>query len=150
MLKIISIILLSIMAGVFGRLGGDGAGRLYRLLGVPACCVAILLIMYHPSDWRYYGLLALTFGAILGVTSTYDKPKGASVLWFNWLIYGATEGIAFLPIIIYTHHWLGFLIRTVVCSGLLCLWDDVIGLDWLEEFGRYVIVAATSIIVILV
>lgn len=150
MLEAFYIFLLSFAGGILGRLGGDGAGRLFRLLGVPACCIAIMVIMYHPLNWWYYGALLLSFGAILGATSTYDKAKGSPVLWYNWLAYGAMEGLSFLPIVIFTQHWLGFSLRMIVCAVMLMLWDDEIGLDWLEEFGRYFIIVLSTIIIVLV
>ncbi len=159
---IYSIILLifSIIGGVLGRLGGSSQGnRLFRLLGVPGCCCALLIIMYHPLEWLYYGAILLTFGLVLGTTSTYWKKKGSDALWFNWMLYGGMEGLAFLPITIYTRKWIGYAIRTVVCSVLICLWDEYVanfiwkilsklfktlGEDVVAEFGRYFIIVLTT------
>lgn len=144
LLEFIIVFIAATIAGIFGRLGGSDRGnRLYRLLGVPACCVVLMALLYHPKSLWYAGSLILTFGAVLGTTSTYYKKKGSPVLWWNWLIYGTMEGIAFLPVTLYSHHWVGFAIRTVACSALICMWDELIGIDWLEEFGRYFIVVAT-------
>lgn len=130
--------LLSIGSGIFGRLGGwENGNRLFRILGVPACVCGILAF-YH---WHWS--IILCFGSVLGATSTYFKSKGRSVKWWNWLLVGAAEGFALLPYAFFVHDWIGFAIRTAVCAGFICMWDEIIGIDWLEEFGRYFIIAAT-------
>lgn len=150
MVNSIFIFIIEVIGGILGRLGGDGAGRLYRLMGVPGSCVAIMLIMYHPLNWWYYGALLATFWLVLATTSTYYKKKDSPVLWWNWCIYGAMEGIAFLPVACFNGRWVGYALRTVITSVLLTVWDDLIGIDWLEEFGRYFIVALTTPIIMLI
>lgn len=144
-MNIVIWLIISIIGGVLGRLGGwDKGNRLFRLLGVPACCIGLIVcIGGFKMNWLFLGALAISFGAILGTTSTYFKKKGAPVTWINWLFYGFMEGVALLPYALYAHDWIGWGIRTLVCSGLVCLWDTLIGWDVLEEFGRYFIIVAT-------
>lgn len=128
----------SILSGILGRLGGwEGGNRLFRTLGIPFC-VCAMLAFYH---WHWS--IIICFGAVLGVTSTYFKRKGQPVRLVNWILYGLAEGIALLPYAYFTHYWFGFVIRTIVCAVLVALWDEFIGSDWLEEFGRYFIITAT-------
>lgn len=142
--KAIIAFFIAIIGGILGRLGGwDKGNRMFRLIGVPLCCVVLMALLYHPLSWWYAGSLLLTFGAVLGTTSTYYKKKGKPVRWWNWFIYGAMEGIAFLPVVLYSQNWLGFAIRTSVCATLIFFWDELIDIDWLEEFGRYFIVVMT-------
>lgn len=130
--------ILSIMAGILGRMGGSEHGnRLYRTLGIPFC-VCAMLAFYH---WHWS--IIICFGTVLGVTTTYWKRKGESVRWINWLFYGAMEGVALLPYALFVHDWVGFVIRTVACALLVVSWDELVGLDLLEEFGRYFIIAAS-------
>lgn len=130
--------ILSILSGVFGRLGGwEHGNRLFRMLGVPACCCAML------SFYHWHWSIIICFGTVLGATSTYFKSKNQPVKWWNWLLVGMVEGLALFPYVLFTHDWLGFAIRTAVCALLVCLWDELCGIDWLEEGVRYFIIAAT-------
>lgn len=143
-IKALATLLLSILGGILGRLGGwEKGNRLFRMLGVSACCIVLMALLYHPLNWWYAGSLLITFGLVLGTTSTYYKKKNSPVIWVNWLIYGAMEGVAFLPVAIYTQNWLGYGIRILISSVLICVWDEGVGIDWIEEFGRYFIVVAT-------
>lgn len=65
---ILTTLIVSIVGGILGRLGGWEKGdRLYRMLGVPFCCVLLMLVLYHPLNWWYYGALFLTYGAVLEI-----------------------------------------------------------------------------------
>lgn len=132
------VLILSILGGVFGRLGGwEHGNRLFRTIGVPSCCCALLLLGgFHWS-------IIFCFGTILGASTTYFKKKGADAAWWNWVLVGLVEGIAILPFAFETHHWIGFGVRTFICALLVCLWDILIGWDVLEESGRYFIITAT-------
>lgn len=131
-------LIISILSGILGRLGGSEYGnRLFRTLGIPFCCCA-LLSFYH---WHWS--IIICFGSILGVTTTYWKSKNEPVRWINWLFYGLMEGVALLPYVFFVHDWIGFLIRIIVCAVLITAWDEFIGNDLEEEFGRYFIIAGT-------
>lgn len=140
-IKIIECLILGLIGGIFGRMGGSGRySRLYRMLGVPLCCV-VLLTLLHGWNWS----LILCFGTILGATSTYFKAKGQPAIWWNFLLIGLVESIALLPYVFFQHDYIGFAIRTVVCTALVVAWDLLIGWDVLEESGRYFIIVSTLI-----
>lgn len=144
-MKILIWLVLSFFAGVFGRIGGwEKGNRLFRLFGVPACCV-LMLFLFTPlhGDFKYYSALALCFLTILGASSTYFKSKGAEAKWWNWILVGLVEGVAVLPYVLYVHDWIGFALRTLACVALIVTWDELIDWDVAEEFGRYFLIAAT-------
>lgn len=150
-LKIILALIISIAAGVLGRLGGSASGnRLFRILGVPSCII-LMIVCILPIKWSLWlvGALLLTFGAVLGATSTYFKAKDHDALWWNFALVGLVEGLAILPFVLVYHHWMGYLIRTVLCALLVGLWDILIGWDVAEEFGRYFIIVVTMALLLL-
>lgn len=72
------------------------------------------------------------------VESTYLKIKGE----VNWYIVGATFSIATLPWFIWgwiltgkPHHWLGYLIRTVVCTIFVGVWQNYVSEKVANIFG---------------
>ncbi len=149
--KLILALIISSAAAVLGRLGGSASGnRLFRILGIPSCII-LMIVCILPIKWSLWLVvaLALTFGAVLGATSTYFKGKNKPALWWNFALVGLVEGLALLPFVIVYHHWSGYFFRTVICALLVCLWDVLIGIDWLEEGGRYFIIVLSMLFLLL-
>lgn len=140
------IVLLSIIAGVFYRAGGNGSGTLWRDIGVSACMVLVMVLMGH---WHW--TLTLCFGLLWASLTTYNKWVGyffnrhdkSTVYWESWLVTGLFYGLAMLPYVIYDGNWVGFWLRTSVLALFTCLWSESIGKDWLEESGRGFAIIAT-------
>jgi hypothetical protein len=154
-MKILIWVVLSAISGALGRLGGwEYGNRLLRLLGVPACCI-LMAGIFVQWNWS----LILTFGCILGVTSTYFfKEKGEDPPWWDWAVYGAMEGVAFLFYAYFTHCWIGYTVRIAINALLVMIWSAWLNKmvckilnkvfpkltsDWVDEIGRYFIIAAT-------
>ncbi len=106
-----------------------------------------MILLFH---WHWS--LILCFGALWGALTTYNKwvgyffnrPDKTTVYWESWLVTGLLYGLSILPFIVITgDHYIGFSIRCIILSILTCLWSELIGLAWLEEFGRGFIIIAT-------
>lgn len=135
----IDLIVLSVLAGILGRMGGDKRFHTtFRDSGVPTC-----MILYMTLTGHFHWSLILCYGAMYGVCTTYFKKKGTDSKWYNWLFVGLGFSVCMLPYVYFTHDWLGFAIRSAVCTAAIVAWCLAIGWDVLEEFGRYFIVIAT-------
>lgn len=137
--KIIGTIVLSIFAAIAYRMGGSGNyPRYFRQLGL---CLTMILEMTLLGHWHW--TLLLCAGALAGLSSTYFKKKGTDAKWWNWLLVGIGFSISMLPLVIAHHLWVGFVFRTVVCTGLIVLWSEANGNAVWEEGGRGVIPTVT-------
>lgn len=138
-IKIIGTIVLSVIAAWCYRAGGSGKYPFYvRELGVATCLVLELMLLGY-----FHWTLILCMGAMYGLTTTYFKKKGTDAKWWNWALVGLAFSIAVLPIVLVYHNWLGFGIRSVVCTALIVLWSEANGNVMWEEGGRGVIPIAT-------
>lgn len=134
-LNILGVILFSILSGISYRMGGSGNyPRWVREVGL---CSGMLstMILLGQLHWT----LILCAGILYGLATTYFKKKGSDAKWWNWLLVGIAFSISMLPLVIAHHLWLGFTIRTVVCSGLIVFWSETNGNVVCEEFGRGVV-----------
>lgn len=130
---------LAALNGFFYRMGGSGNfPRYFRGLGMVITLIGsmALLGLFHWS-------LLICAGALYGLSTTYFKKKGSDAYYWNWLLVGFAFSISILPFCIFNGHWLGFSIRTVVCTALVTLWSQFIGNAVIEEFGRGFICIAT-------
>ena len=131
-LKIIGIICLSIISAITYRMGGSGNyPRWTRGAGLAVCvCLSLLILGYH--HWT----ILLCSGATYGLSTTYFKKSGTDANWFNWLFVGLGFSISILPIVLVYGLWIGFTVRTLVCTGLIILWSETNGNAVWEEGGR--------------
>lgn len=137
--KIIGTLILSVASGVFYRMGGSGNyPRWTRQVGI-CICMAFELMLLGYFSWT----IILCIGALYGLSTTYFKKKGTDAIWLNWLLVGVAFSISVLPIVLVYHNYIGFAIRTVVCTALVTIWSQAIGKDVVEEFGRGFIIVAT-------
>jgi len=135
-MKTIILIFFSLCSSCLYRLGGIGKpfNTKYRDLGVPLMgFLSMLILASFVSPWWVH---LLSFGFLFASMTTYWKLGNKDVKWWNWLLTGFFYGVAYLPYCIYHSLWLGFAIRCVVLSLLVCVWSIAIGKDWLEEGGR--------------
>ena len=136
---IASSVVLSIMAGVTYRMGGSGNyPRWIREVGL---CVAMITQMIILGQFHW--TLILCAGLLYAASTTYFKKKGSDAKWWNWLMVGIAFSISMLPLVVAHHLWIGFIIRTVICSSLIVFWSETNGNAVCEEFGRGVIPIAT-------
>lgn len=128
------------LAGVLYRMGGAaGYNTKFRDLGVPCVMIAAMSVLGH-----FHWSLFICFGLLFGSLTTYFKKKGANAFWWNWLIVGLAYSLAMLPFTaIVTHNWLGFGLRTVVCTTAVVAWSEFVGNAVIEEWGRGAIIIAT-------
>ncbi len=134
-MKILAIVILSIISGITYRMGGSGNyPRWTRQVGIMLCTVLSLITLGY-LHWT----LILTAGAIYGLSTTYFKPKGQDARWYNWLCVGLAFNISIIPIVLVYHNYVGFAIRTVVCTALVVIWSELNGNVVWEEGGRGVI-----------
>ncbi len=130
--KILGTLAFSIAAGITYRMGGSGNyPRWTREVGI---CIAMLLEMILLQQWHW--TLILCAGLLYGFSTTYFKKKGSDAKWWNWLLVGIAFSISMIPLVIAHHLWIGFGIRTVICSGLVLLWSETNGNAVCEEIGR--------------
>lgn len=159
--QIFIIALSSSLSGLLYSLGGLAKqGKWYdfacntktRDVGVSlvTSIVTGLLFGWHWS-------LVLCFGALFGALTTYNKwvsylfnrPDKHTVYWESWFVTGLFYGLSLLPYVVFSGDWLLFFIRCIVLATTTCLWSQLIGKAWLEEFGRgFLIVATLSILLI--
>lgn len=139
----ILLISLTILAGIFYRLGGMGfdGWMKFRFLpqwvfdskardvGVPLCMMA-----YMANHWHW--VLIFCFGLMWGAQTTYFKKRGTDARWYNWIFVGLAFSMALLPYSIAVGNLPGFLLRSIVVIVSVPLWSVAIGKDWLEECGR--------------
>lgn len=138
-LQIIAILILAFLSAVLYRMGGSGKfNTKVRDMGCTACLIAALIVL----GFTHWSLL-LAFGLQFGALTTYFKKKGKDAKFWNWLLVGLAYSLSALPIAFFYHDWIGFFIRTVALSGLIVLWSQLIGKDWLEEGGRGALIILT-------
>lgn len=133
MIEIIGILILAVIAGILYRFGGSSGGvRFIRELGEGAV-LNIAMLFLGIFNWGSLACLGSVW-----IESTYLKIKGE----VNWYVVGATFSIATLPWYIWGcistksfYHWRGYLLRTIVCSLFVGLWQNYISEDIASMFG---------------
>ena len=138
-MSILLSVIFGIASAVLYRMGGSGNyKREIRLYGLPT-----LMIIYYTITGNFHWSLIICFGLLFGSLTTYWKKKGTDAKWYNWLFTGLGYSLAMLPYCIATHHFLGFLERTIVVTIFTTVWSQLIGYDIWEEFGRGFIICVT-------
>ena len=136
------VILLSIIAGIFGRMSGSGMNKLWRRLGVPAVTLIAFGLLCGTNLmsfwWAYLLILGLHYPALMGY---WDWLFTEDNLWLSAFIVG----LCFLPAIVLGIAWWLILIRAIVLAviwGCLNVYLPQKGIwiwrrDIVEEFLRY-------------
>lgn len=142
----ISLIVGTIAGGVLYRMGGAaGYNTKFRDFGIPTVAVFVFCFWCWPKYDLTFLSLILTWGAIFGAQTTYWKKKGVDAKWWNWALTGLGYSICWLPTVIAQGiweptglhaNWIGFGIRTVVCTGLTVAVSEFFGNVVYEENGR--------------
>jgi hypothetical protein len=139
MMYIALVIIMSILGGLFYRLGGLGKpfSTLYRDLGVSGIIVAEMCLRTRINP--IVGLVLLVcWGLMYASLTSYryflPKPKDYNGLYYS--LHGFMISFACFPFALLTHHWLGFGLRCVVCAAGVGLWSHLISNDTAEESGR--------------
>ena len=137
---------LSLLNGLFYRLGGTGGAWWKNTKMRDAGCPLIMLISFwllKGFNFNYWYLYLITFGISWGVMTTYNKwasrlfgYNDGNVHWPSWLVTGAFYSLASLPLLWCGMSILGFAIRTIVLAITTMVWSEAIGIDYLEEGGR--------------
>lgn len=139
-LQVISVLGFSAIAGILYHLGGIGApyNTKFRDLGIPTCMLLVMAIL-----GLFHWTLALCFGTVFGVQTTYWKKIsfGSELLMWTWC--GFFFGLAMLPFAIHSGCWLGFGIRTMITTLFTPGWSLLMGEVAWEESGRGFIQIAT-------
>lgn len=137
--KNIIAIFIAVAVAILYRVGGSANGvRWARPVGIG---VGTLITLFLLFGWHWS--IILSAGASAGLSTTYFKKKGTSATWKNWLLVGLAMSLALLPWAIFTHHLLGFGIRTLVLTPLIMTWCLTIGDAVLEELGRGFLILIT-------
>lgn len=146
------ILVLSIFCGLFYRFGGMGKELDVEPKWVPifmrntrfrdcGCSLLSVLLLGYLIAWHWS--LILVFGLTWGSLSTYFKKKGTDAKWWNWLLVGLFISLATLPFIITQGLWAGFVSRTIILSGAMMIWAEIIKNDVVEECGRGALIILT-------
>lgn len=144
---IITIIIITLIAGVLYRLGGkEGFNTLFRDIGVPLCFTAILGLLGAFSSLIPALCLIPSFGLLWGSLTTYKYflPKPVDYSWWHYSLHGFFCALSAFPYVWATGKWVGFILRVIACSALMGGWYFMSKWnDDLHEFGRGVIIAGT-------
>lgn len=138
-LQIIGTIAASVLAGIAYRYGGSSNG--IRWVREVTAAIALMLVFIVWNHWHWTVILCA--GALYGLETTYFKKKGTDAKWWNWLLVGLAFSVAVLPVVLVQHLFIGFIIRTLVCTFLVVYWSESNGNVVCEEFGRGVIPIVT-------
>jgi hypothetical protein len=134
------IFLFATLSGVLYRLGGKYQTKI-RDCGVPT--IAIITLLYL-NGWKFnIPALIITWGLLFASLTTYWKKKGTDARWWNWALTGLGYSLAFLPIVIVNGGWWGFGLRSVILTASITLWSQIVGKDWIEEWGRGALIILT-------
>lgn len=140
--KDIIAILIATLVGVAYRMGGSASFvRWFRPVGIGLGVVLVLSLLFG-----FHWSILLSSGASAGLSTTYFKKKGTDAQWWNWLLVGLAMSLALFPWSFFTHHMVGFFIRTIVLTPAICLWSQFIGNATLEEFGRGFLIISTLLL----
>ena len=156
-MSILSYIIACLAGFILYRIGGSSLNipmkTKFRDWGVPAVGVYVLVQMLVITSWWYYGALVGFFLASFGSLVTYwDKWGTDDVEWYEWALTGFMNGMAALPIALYTHRWVGFIIRVVILTIFMplsnrlqftILWDDT---DLVEGSRGFVFTATLPLL----
>ena len=137
-MTILYIILASIASAALYRLGGTNAGSKWRDWGVPA--VVLLTLIFILKVQVAWWIHVIGFGLMwAAISSYYDE-------WFgydNFFMHGFMCALAYLPYVIVTHNWWGFVIRCIVCTLAIGFWSLMIDDHVQEEAGRGFVLTIT-------
>lgn len=144
--NIIALIGGTVLGGILYRMGGAaGYNTKFRDFGIPTVAVFVFLFFCWPNLDLTLLSLILTWGAIFGVQTTYWKKKGEDAKWYNWAFTGLGYSVCWLPTVIVQSiwpssslhtHWIGFGLRTFVCTGFTVMVSEMFGNVVFEENGR--------------
>ena len=133
-MKILIVMALSILAGVFYRMGGSGNyNRLWRIMGVPFLQIMALIALFG-AKMAYWWVYLLYFGLSCGFISTYWDFLFKDV--DNFFMHGFMIGVAGFILIIFGVHWPVILIRSIALSVFMGVWCLIWKWDIAEEVGR--------------
>jgi len=142
------IILLSILAGLFGRMGGAGQEGRDAFPWLPGWAfdskvrdagIPLLMLFCLPWDWA----LIFCFGLMFASQTTYFKRKGTDARWFNWLFVGLAYSLCMFPYSLAIGNLHGFILRSVVVIFTVVLVSEVSGDVTVEEGFRGAVQIAT-------
>ena len=153
MIKILIYIALTILSGILYRMGGSGRfSRMAREIGVPLVMLGMVFLIGILTGWLSWVLAVVSMGIMVGAISTYHYflPKPVDYTPFYYGLHGFMTSLAMFPLMIYTHHWIGFGIRVVVCTVGCFLADVWLGKsDVKNEFTRGAIINGSLILLII-
>jgi hypothetical protein len=149
------IILLALVSALFYRLGGMGGygrstypnvpGWVFdtkaRDLGCPLVALGAMFVMGIANVvpwWINLISFLLCFGALTTYWDSVPFNKGKD----NFYMHGAGIAIAYLPYIVGV-GWVGPVVRVVVLTVAMGVYQRLVGKDWLDEGGRGFLIVAT-------
>lgn len=138
-----TLILATILGGVFYRLGGMGFDGWMHFRYLPQWLfdskardagIPLVMLAYMAGHWHW--TLIICAGLMFAAQTTYFKKKGEDATAFNWLLCGLAFGLAMLPYSVATGNFIGFLLRLCILIIFVPVWSVVWGSDTVEEMGR--------------
>lgn len=145
--KIILILLLSLLSGLFYHISGLGVdgkkkypklpiwlfARQWRRSGCMLLDTISILIWWQPNILYGWYLLILSMGLTYGAITTYwDTLFGFDNHWFH----GFGIGLSRIPLIWAGKIWWTILVRAIVLAILMGWVSAASKKDWKEEIGR--------------
>ena len=152
LIKAIFISILASISAILYRFGGEGGiwykNTKIRDFGVPIIALMTMLILDAKLNFTLIFSSILLFVSMTTywkiLNPLFDKSKD-DCYWFNWLATGFAYSLAYLPYVINSHSYFGFIVRTILLSLLTMFWSETIkNVNW-EERGRGFLIIATLI-----
>jgi hypothetical protein len=160
-LKTLTVLMLSLISGIFYHLSGLGKDgkikypnlplwlfdRQWRRTGCTVLNSVAVLLWYKPHS-LYENLLFLLF---MGLT------YGAITTYWDWLfnnkdnfyMHGFMIGLTSFPLVFIGIHWYSVLINSIVSSVLMGWLCSRTGKVWIEENGRGFIIIITRTLLLI-
>lgn len=141
--------LFSLIAGIFGRLGGQGKNGFWyqrlcntktRDIGIPVLFTTFMLYSYHIYNWKAFLGYFLTFGLMFSALTTYlDIIFG----YDNYFAAGFLVGLSTIPCMWLGIYWYIILIKATILSIIWGCLNKYLPKLWFKdrtvavEFLRY-------------
>ena len=133
--------ILSIVSGIFYRMGGSSSYRSwYRDWLIPLVVTMYMVITHH---WHWSLILCYPLLGFALSSYEYFLPDDPKKRWYNWALHGAFIALSLLPWCLYNGHWNYFLNRLVILPVLITAWTLLCPSPKWDELGRGFFIIAT-------
>ena len=148
-MSILSYIIACLVGGALWRIGGSKLNvplkEKWRDIGVPLCGVGYLVALLPITSLWWHSVMLVGFIGLSWATiaESCDHWGTDDIEWYERALSGFLQGLAALPIALYTHRWVGFIIRVIILTIFMplsnklqfkVLWDPTDGVEGSRGF----------------